>query len=166
MTNIFFKFWRVSSVVIITAVILFCYTNLPDSIAIGHDDQGYPNRFINKQQFFYWTVGIVFSINILMDLLKGLLLKIDFKGLNSTSAWANEPTALQALITGWFSAFLSFVNTYLIFVILGLNNINSRKGQMLDFNYNWLLIFGVFILMILLFFVPLRLLFSNPTPED
>lgn len=166
MTNIFFKFWRIASVIIITAVILFCYTNLPDSIAVGHNDEGYPIKFINKQQFFYWTVGVVFAINILMDLLKNLLLNINFKALNTNSQWANNPTALKSLISGWFYAFLAFINTYLIFVILGLNNINSQKGQMLDFNYNWLLILGVVVLLVLLFFIPLRLLYSNPKLED
>lgn len=166
MTNIFFRFWRIASVFIITAVILFCYTNLPDSIAVGHNDQGYPIRFISKQQFFYWVAGIVFAVNVLLDLLKNLLVKIDFKKLYNSSAWANNPTALKSLISGWFDGFLAFLNTYLIFVIMGLSNINREKGQMLDFNYNWLLIFGVFVLMLFLFFIPLKVLYTNPTPED
>jgi hypothetical protein len=54
----------------------------------------------------------------------------------------------------------------LVFVILGINNINGNKGQVLDFNYNWLLIVGVILLMLLIFSLPLRLLFSNPTNSD
>ena len=166
MINIFFKFWKIGSLIVLTLTVLFCYTNLPESIAISHDSKGQPIGFITKEQFFYWTVGIIFALNFFMSLLEGALLKINFKGLNSNSAWANSSEALKNLLKGWFSAFLALVNTYLVFVILGLNNINSRKAQTLDFNYNWLIILGAVILMILLFIVPIRLLFTNPPAED
>ncbi|MCP9768061.1 hypothetical protein EGI22_09060 [Lacihabitans sp. LS3-19] len=166
MINIFFRFWRIGSVIIISLVILFCYKSLPESIAVGHNDQGYPINFIGKQQFFYWAAGIVFFLNFLMDLLLSQIIKVDFKKIIPQSMWANHSTALKDLLQGWFSAFLALTNTYLIFVVLGLNNINSNKNQMLDFNYNWLLILGVVILMGLLFYLPLRILFTNPPKED
>jgi hypothetical protein len=166
MINIFFRFWRITSVVIISLVILFCYKSLPESIAVAHNDKGFPIDFIDKQQFFYWAAGIVFFLNFLMSLLLSQILKVDFKKTIPQSAWTNHSTALKDLFKGWVSAFLALTNTYLIFVVLGLNNINSNKNQMLDFNYNWLLILGVLMLMGLLFFLPLKILFSNPPKED
>jgi hypothetical protein len=166
MTNIFFGFGKRISLVILAMVVLFCYTNLPESIAISHDALGKPEKFTEKENFFYWAAGLVFGFNFLMSLLDSQLQKVDFLKINPTSKWANESPSLKRLIHGWISGFVATVNTFLIFVILGLNNINSNKGQKLDFNYNWLLILGVFLLLIIIFILPFKLLFTNPKPSD
>jgi hypothetical protein len=161
MVNIFFKFWRNFSVAVVSIVILFCYTSLPESIAIGHNQMGKPEKFIDKQTFFYWAAGVIFLFNFLMSMLDNQLQKINFKAIFPTSAWA-QSSSLKVVLKGWLNAFLALVNTYLIFVLLGLSNINSNKGQVLDFNYNWLLVVGGVILMFLIFWVPLKLLFTQP----
>lgn len=166
MTNIFFGFGKRISLVILAMVVLFCYTNLPESIAISHDAFGKPEKFTEKQNFFYWAAGMVFGFNFLMSLLNSQLQKIDFSKINPSSKWANNPQSLKSVFNGWISGFVATVNTFLIFVILGLNNINSNKGQKLDFNYNWLLILGAFLLLIIIFILPIKLLFTNPKPSD
>ncbi|MFT7001023.1 MAG: hypothetical protein ACJAVW_002046, partial [Spirosomataceae bacterium] len=62
--------------------------------------------------------------------------------------------------------FLAFVNTFLVFVLLGLYNVNTNRGQKLDFNYNWLMIFGGAVLLFILFYLPLQLLYANPPTDD
>lgn len=166
MINIFFKFWKITSVVLLTIIILFCYANLPDNIAINFNENGNPEGFINKQQFFYWSAGVVFFINTLVSLLQNAVLKINFKALNPNSQWAKEPEALKNLLKGWFQGFLAVINTYLIFVILGINNINSDKAQTLDFNYNWLIVLGIIILIVIIFSLPIRLLYTQPAKEN
>jgi hypothetical protein len=166
MINIFFGFWRKVSVLFLALVILFCYTNLPENIAIIHDLNGKPQKFIDKQQFFYWAVGTVFLFNFLFSLLENQIQKINFELIFPQSKWATSTKALKDLLKGWVNAFIAVINTFLVFVILGINNINGNKGQVLDFNYNWLLIVGVILLMLLIFSLPLRLLFSNPTNSD
>jgi membrane-anchored glycerophosphoryl diester phosphodiesterase (GDPDase) len=37
---------------------------------------------------------------------------------------------------------------------------------MLDFNYNWFIIGGAALLLIIIFWLPVRLLFTNPPNED
>jgi hypothetical protein len=148
---------------VLIASILFCYTNLPDSIAVTHDGSGKPVGFLEKQYFFYLAAGVSVFFNLLMGTLKLQLTKVNFVKLNPESTWAKNKPALDNLITGWFDAFVALVNTFLVFVLFGLNSINAGKGQMLDFNYNWMIILGGAILMILVFFLPLRILFSNPS---
>jgi hypothetical protein len=139
---------------------------LPDNIAIDFNENGNPEGFINKQQFFYWSAGVVFLINTLVSLLQNAVLKINFKALNPNSQWAKEPEALKNLLKGWFQGFLAVINTYLIFVILGINNINSDKAQTLDFNYNWLIVLGILILIVIIFSLPIRLLYTQPAKEN
>ncbi|MCA0364083.1 MAG: hypothetical protein LCH67_08565 [Bacteroidetes bacterium] len=166
MINIFFRFWKIGSFLLLTVVVLFCYANLPEKIAINFDDNGNPVGFVSQQQFFYWTAGVIFFINFLVSLLKNAIIKLNFKALNPNSLWANQPQATTSLISTWFNAFLAIVNTFLIFVVLGINNINSDKNQMLDFNYNWFIIGGAALLLIIIFWLPVRLLFTNPPSED
>lgn len=163
MISIFFGFWRKASMAILIATILFCYANLPDSIAVTHDEAGKPVGFLEKQYFFYIAAGVSVFFNLLMGALKKQLIKINFVKLNPESVWAKNKESLDDLIGGWFDAFLALVNTFLVFVLFGLNSINASKGQMLDFNYNWILLLAGVVLTILIFFLPLRILFSNPS---
>lgn len=166
MANIFFKFWRVGSILLLTIVLLFCYTSLPDSIAVGFNESGDPVSFINKQQFFYWSAGVILGINFLFGILESALLKLDFGRILGNSSWGKNPGSVRSFLKGWFSALLAFINTYLVFVLLGLYNINSGKEQKLDFNYNYLLILGVLILLIILMYLPYKLIATQAPDED
>ncbi len=166
MTNIFFKFWRIGSIFLLTVVLLFCYTTLPESVAIGFDEAGDPIHFVTKQQFFYWSAGVIVGLNFLVGILENGLVKLDFTRLLSGSSWGKNPTATPAFLKGWFSALLAFINTYLVFVLLGLYNINSDRDQRLDFNYNYLLVIGVLILLIILMYLPYKLIATEAPDED
>lgn len=166
MANIFFKFWRIGSIILITVVLLFCYTALPDNIAVGFNEAGDPVGFIDKQQFFYWSVGVILGINFLLRILENALAKLDFSRLFRGSSWGENPAAVTNFLKGWFSALLAFINTYLVFVLLGLYNINSHKEQKLDFNYNYLLLVGVLILLIILVYLPYKLIVTQAPDED
>jgi uncharacterized membrane protein len=166
MTNVFFKFWRIGSLVLLTLVFLFCYTNLPESVAIGFNDEGAANSYIDKQHFFYWVGGVILGINFLFTLLENALIKLDFKKLLSGSSWGQNPGSMVNFLKGWFSALLAFINTYLVFVLLGLDKINSSKYKELDFNYNYLLWVGILVILIILMFVPYKLLATQAPDED
>jgi hypothetical protein len=167
MTNVFFKFWRIGSLILLSAVFLFCYTNLPENVAIGFNQAGEANSFIGKQHFFYWVGGVILGVNFLIRLLENALIKLDFRKLFSGSSWGSNPNSTGKFLKGWFAALLAFINTYLVFVLLGLDKINSSKYKELDFNYNYLLWVGILILLIILMFLPYKLLATQaPTDED
>jgi hypothetical protein len=166
MINIFFGFWKKFSMGLIAVIVFFCYKNLPDDIAILHNNIGDPIEFIKKQHFFYWVAGVVFFFNFFTIMLHNLTLKIDFSKITILGKWANQPKSFSNLLNGWFDAFLAFANTFIVFTVLGINKINQSKNQTLDFNYNWLLIAGLIIIITLMFFLPLRILFSNPSVDQ
>ncbi len=163
--NVFFRLWRIVATVLLTANLLFSYVRLPEQIAFVFDKTGQPSAFTDKQSFFYWTAGIIFLFNVITLFLKKSLESVDFKKAYPHSLWANAGSHLKTQISTWFNAFLAITNTYLIFVILGLGNINAKKDQSLDFDYNKLLMAGALLLVVILFYLPLRLLFSNPPAE-
>lgn len=166
MVGIFFNFWSKVFFVLSIMTMLFCYTTMPDSVAVSHTEWGKANGFISLQSFFYIASGVILGINVLFWALRDQIIKIDFAKLYPNSQWAANKIALSALIKNWINAFLAFVNTYLVFALLGLYNINSTPDQHSDFNYNWLLLIGVVFMLIILFSLPLLLLYTNPKTEE
>lgn len=150
---------------LLVVALMLCYFTMPDNAAIHHDERGNPDAFIDKQTFFYFTFAIVIVFNFLLNLLKTQALKIDFAKVNPLSIWAKNPEKLSGLFEAWFNAFVATTNTFIAFVLIGLRRINGTDGQKLDFDYNWVLIVGLVLLIILVFFLPLRLLFSNPSED-
>lgn len=166
MTNIFFNFWRKGGFALALATVLFCYATLPDDIAVTHTETGLPDGFVSKEKFFYVAAGVLLGFNLLLGALRDQLIKVDFAKLNPVSKWASQPKKLHDFLKTWFNSFLAFVNTFLVFVLLGLYNVNSNKGQRLDFNYDWLMLFGIAVMLLILFFLPFKLLYTNPPSDD
>jgi uncharacterized membrane protein len=165
MSDIFFKTWRIVSFLFLIVVLMFCYVQLPDNIAVSHNESGEPIGFMDKQNFFYLSVGVIVGINFLFGLLKGRFAQINYSRLAPKSEWAEKPLQLKSILGSWADAFPATVNSYLIFVLFGLHATNLENAQNLDRDYGWFLILGGFILLILLFFVPVRILFTSPKPE-
>lgn len=155
MVNIFFRFWQISSFILLLVVFFYGYINFPESIAVNFSETGVPTSFIDKQNYFYWTIGTILGVNFLLLLLSNTVQKLNFSKLFGGKI-SND--SASPFFKGWFSGLISFINIYLVFVLLGLNKINSRADQTLDFNYNYLLWVGVFGLLIILMLLPYKLL--------
>ena len=76
MINLFSKFWKIGSLIVLTTYgFILLYPICLKVLAISHDSKGQPIGFITKEQFFYWTVGIIFALNFFMSLLEGAFAK-------------------------------------------------------------------------------------------
>ncbi|HEY1056095.1 MAG TPA: hypothetical protein VGE24_13195, partial [Emticicia sp.] len=80
--------------------------------------------------------------------------------------WAKDPEALKNLLESWFNAFIAVINTFMVFFLIALSRINRTEDQKLDINYDWLIIGGAVALLIVLFFLPIRLLYTNPATKE
>jgi ABC-type transport system involved in cytochrome bd biosynthesis fused ATPase/permease subunit len=163
-SNILFGFWRKISLPFLSLTLIVIYVTLPDNIAIHHDEKGNPDRYTNKQTLFFTVVAVGLVFNFLTLMLKNQMKKIDFSKLSIASPWMKSEKT-QPMIAAWFDAFIAFVNSFIALTLIAVNRINHRDGQTLDINYNWFLIGGAIILMILIFYLPLRLLFTSPAEE-
>lgn len=166
LSNIFFRFWRILSLPFVAITFIVCYVTLPDSIAIHHTEYGMPDGYIDRQSFFYIVFAIVIAFNLLVNLLKNQALKVDYSKVNPKSVWANKPEALKTQIETWFDAFIAFINSYIAIVLIALNRINRAEGQRLDIDYNIIMLITAILLLILLFYLPIRLLYTNPKGDN
>ncbi|MGR3811506.1 hypothetical protein [Jiulongibacter sp. NS-SX5] len=162
MTDVITRILKFSSLAIVLIMLMLCYIQLPDSIAITHNEIGRPTAFIDKQNFFYVGVAVIVGLYLLFGLLKNSLVKADFSKLNPQSTWAKAPEKLKNLLGGWSDVFLAVINVYLLFTLLAIKETNSEASQNLFRNYDWFLIAGAVALIIMIFYVPLKLLFTDP----
>ncbi len=165
MTNFFFKSWRIVSFGFVLIILMFCYVQLPESVAVIHNDLGKPIGFMDKQNFFYLAVAVILGINVLFGLLKGKALGLNYEQLSLKSQWVAKSGQLKDLLTGWADVFPAVINTYLVFVLFGLYTTNRDVSQNLDRDYGWFLILGAVLVLVLVFYLPLRILFTSPKPE-
>jgi hypothetical protein len=151
---------------VLAITLIICYFTFPDDVAIHHTSSGRPDDFISKQTFFYVSFGFIIGLNFLLNLLRTQIQKIDFARLNANSAWAKDPEALKYLLEAWFNAFIAVVNSFLIVFLIALNRINRTEDQKLDINYDWVIVGGAVVLLIVLFYLPIRLLYTNPAAKE
>ncbi|GAB3524671.1 hypothetical protein GCM10027442_52950 [Emticicia fontis] len=151
---------------LLAITLVVCYFTFPDGVAIHYTSSGRPDDFIDKQDFFYIAFGLIIGLNFLLNLLRTQVQKINFAKLNANSVWAKDPEALKNLLESWFNAFIAVINTFMVFFLIALSRINRTEDQKLDINYDWLIIGGAVALLIVLFFLPIRLLYTNPATKE
>lgn len=165
-SHIFFSFWRKVSMPILAITLVVCYFIFPDDVAIHHTSSGRPDDFIGKQDVFYIAFAVIIALNFLLNLLRTQMQKINFAKLNANSAWAKNPEALKNLLEAWFNAFIAVVNSFMVVFLIALNRINRTEDQKLDLNYDWVIVGGAVALLIVLFYLPIRLLYTNPATRE
>ncbi len=146
--------------------LVVCYFIFPDDVAIHHTSSGRPDDFISKQDVFYIAFAIIIGLNLLLNLLRTQVQKINFAQLNANSAWAKNPEALKNLLEAWFNALIAVINSFMLVFLIALNRINRTEDQKLDINYDWVIVGGAVALLIVLFFLPIRLLYTSPASEE
>ena len=164
--QVFYRFWRLASLPLLVITLLYCYYILPDSVAIHHNNFGKPDGFISKETFFYVSTVVIIVFNVVMSALKDAFLKLPNSAFPQQNIWVRTREALNNLIISWTNLFVAIINSFLIICIIGLGKINRSDGQVLDMNYNWVLLFGGVLLMLIIFYLPLKLLFSQPKVEN
>ena len=151
---------------LLAITLIICYFTFPDNVAVHHTSSGRPDDFIDKQNLFYIAFGFIIGLNFLLNLLRTQVQKINFAQLNANSVWAKDKEALKYLLEAWFNAFIATINTYMVFFLIALNRINRTEDQKLDINYDWLIVAGAVVLLIVVFYLPIRLLYTTPAARE
>jgi hypothetical protein len=158
MYTVLFNYWRRASFFFVLALLLYIYLSLPDSVAFKHNETGRPIGFVDKQRFFYISAGVIIGLDFVFGLVKSQFGKIDFDKIIK-----HKEGYIKDALSGWINTLLAFINTYLVFALMGLQTINKEVSQNLDRDYTWFLIIGVVLFLFILFYIPLKLLLGKPT---
>ena len=162
----FLRFLRMFSLPLLVITLVFCYYTLPDMVAIHHNNFGKPDGFIGKENFYYIMVGLIIVFNFIMNPIKNAFLKLPTAAFPQNNAWVQNREALNRTFEAWTNLFIGVINSFMIICIIALSRINRNEGQALDINYNWVLLGGGFLLLLIIFYLPFKLLFTKPATEQ
>lgn len=154
--------WRYASIIAFIVFLLFTYRGLPDSTAVHFNESGRGDGFLPKDEVFYLFVGIMLGINILLILLAKSVEKLPVRAWSwlPNKKWIEEPRQLNESISNWFNFLPAIINTFLILVLRVLLLLNDERT--FDSSYTYLIIIGLVLMIAWLFYLPVKLLYTNP----
>ena len=152
------RFFRSFSLFVFIIVLFYGYATLPGQVAVGYDDYGTPNLYIDKSQLFYGLSIFVVVLNVAFMLLSNLLPSIPLSRLRlpNASFWAAHRNSLVRILLNWMHSFIGMTNVFVIACFIAVVWLNTTTYTQIT-NYGWLLITGAIILLGWAAYLPLRL---------
>ena len=157
---------RYLSIFAFILVLLFTYRGLPDDVAVHFGADGRGDGFMPKNQVFYLFGSIMFGLNILIVLLVNTINKLPVTAFNwvPNKVWLEDRKQLIGVIINWINFLPTIINVFLLLILRALLALNDERTFNTDYTY--LLVVGLVFLLIWLFYLPIRLLYTNPKIED
>ena len=157
---------RYLSIFAFILVLLFTYRGLPDDVAVHFGADGRGDGFMPKNQVFYLFGGIMFGLNILIVLLVNTINKLPITAFNwiPNKIWLKDRKQLTGVIINWINFLPTIINVFLLLILRALLALNDERTFNTDYTY--LLVLGIVFLLIWLFYLPIRLLYTSPKIEE
>jgi uncharacterized membrane protein len=162
----FSRVWRYLSIVAFVMVLLFTYRGLPDPTAVHFGADGRGDATLPKNQVFYLFGGLMLALNIIVVLLVNSVQKLPIQAFSwiPNKKWLADRQQLVTVLANWLNFLPAIVNTFLLLILRALLALNDERTYKTDYTY--LLVLGVVLLLIWIFYLPIRLLYTNPKIED
>ena len=162
----FSRVWRYLSIVAFVMVLLFTYRGLPDPAAVHFGADGRGDATLPKNQVFYLFAGSMLALNILVVLLANSIKKLPIEAFSwvPNKQWLQDYKQLIEVLLNWINFLPAIVNTFLLLILRALLALNDERTFRTDYTY--LLIIGTVLLLVWIFYLPIRLLYTNPKIED
>lgn len=97
---------RIISIIILVVVFFIAYAGLPEQVLIMLDSASNPSNYIDKDYFFYGTLGVLILANTLLYILATMLSKTASPISKVSSVYVNM---LSIIVNIFFSVSLSFI---------------------------------------------------------
>lgn len=161
------RFFRVLSFILVIFAIFWAYFGFPETVAVHHQNNK-AIGFLPKNSLFYYLTGLVLLNNLLLNIFAGVFQKLPNSSLKfpNASAWLQNRLELNQRITNWTKITQGLFNTFLALVVYALAMVNLTETKKTIDNYQWMLAIGGFVLLVILFWLPVRVLFGKPQGLD
>ena len=160
------KIWRWLSVFLVIGALVWTYSVFPDMVAVDFSNTGLAEKYVGKENVFYIVMGLFLVNNVVISGLAKQIPNVDPEHLPiiNRKIWAQHRTDLNEHLINWLFCLVAVINTIIGFSLFALATINSTQYKLDVFDFSWLY-YASITLMVLVFLLPLRLLFT-PAPED
>lgn len=162
----FIKVWRWLSVLLVIGALVWTYSLFPDMVAVDFSDTGLAEKYVNKENVFYIVMGLFLVNNVIISGLAKQIPNVDSDHLPilNRKIWGQHREQLNEQLINWLFCLVAVINTIIGFSLFALATINSNQYKLDVFDFSWLY-YASIALMVMVFLLPLRLLWT-PTPED
>ncbi|MEM8968910.1 MAG: hypothetical protein AAGE93_21010 [Bacteroidota bacterium] len=112
------------------------YAFLPIEVGLQADSNGQPDQFINRETFFYLSLGTFVVVNIIC--------LVFFRVLNALPASSTvfyRSILFKERIRDWFGAFTTVINIFLICIVSYLSLFNNQGDYQIG-QFNWIMWVG------------------------
>jgi hypothetical protein len=161
--NLFARVFRVLSFVLVIVAIFLSYFSFPDTVAVHHE-HGKAVGFLPKNHMFYYMSGLVLVLYFLLSALINVFKQLPDKAIKfpNAEAWLGNRAELNERVANWAGITQGLFNTFLSLSLYALTMVNLTETKRTITNYQWILIVGGFVLIVVVFWLPVRLLFGKP----
>lgn len=158
--------WRYLSILAFVIILLFTYRGLPDPTAVHFGPNGRGDGFLPKNEVFYLFAAVMFTFNILSMLLANSVKRLPINAFQwiPNKKWLQAGNQLNVAIVNWLNFLPAIVNSFLVLCLRALLTLNDERSFQTDYTY--LLVVGIVVIMIWLFYLPIKLLYTHPTVEE
>jgi len=160
------KIWRWFSMLMVFGALVWTYSVFPEQIAVDFAASGLAEIYVNKEHLFYIVMTFFILNNVVLSAFARQIPKIDPSHLPipKRKIWAQYREELNEHLINWLYTVVSSINTVIALSLLALATINSSQFKLSVFDFAWVSYVGL-ALMILVFLLPLRLLWT-PVPKE
>ncbi len=153
---------RYLSIFAFVLVLLFTYRGLPDPTAVHFGANGRGDGFLPKNQVFYLFGGIMFGLNILIVLLVNSVNKLPTTAFSwiPNKEWLKDRNQLITAVANWLNFLPIFINVFLLLILRALLALNDERTFNTDYTY--LLVLGIVLILIWIFYLPIKILYTKP----
>ena len=106
------------------------------------------------------------ALNILVVLLVSSIKKLPIEAFSwiPNKNWLTDRKQLIEVLLNWLNFLPAIVNTFLLLILRALLALNDERTFNTDYTY--LLVVGMVLFLIWIFYLPIRLLYTNPKIEQ
>jgi hypothetical protein len=159
--NIFSRFFYFFTVLAVLAGLFLAYINFPDTVAVHHENNQ-PAGFLPKNSLFYYMAILVLVVNLLFGVAARVFAKVPNESLRFSEAWLRQRPELNMRIANWTRIAQSFINLIICMALYALAMVNQEDTHKTVSDYQWMLWISALLLIIIVLWLPIRLLVSKP----
>lgn len=150
-------------------MLLITYYSLPNPVAIHFSAVGQADEYVDKSVLFYVAGIFIVLFNVLLSLATRFIFSIPahFFPMPNRNSWLADKESrfyFMSLLRNWLNSFIFIGNILLfacLFILLKLNSATIANPA----DYSWIMFAGMAVLLLWLFFLPVRLLMRSAAVE-
>lgn len=164
------RFLKVASLIAFIILLFIAYYYMPPQVAVHFNDVGRADRYIDKALLFYASGIFIILFNVILSITARFVFTVPAQlfPMPNRKYWLADKENKQEfheILRDWLNSFVIIGNGLLfllLFVLMKLNRIDDADAS----EYSWILFVSLAVLLVWIFFLPVRLMIRKNSLAD